>query len=255
MDPFADLLAGLRGAPEPASGREARLDPGRSARKGVPEVIYAPGKSLALIERLTAELVDRTGRVIISRPSEETHAALLKLYSETHRVSGRWSLGIEDPSRPARRTGGRVGVITAGSSDVPYTEEARLVAEHMGCLAGEVYDVGVAGLHRLFPPLRGLLEGGVDSIIVAAGMDGALPSVIAGLVDVPVIGLPTSTGYGAGGGGVGALLAMLQSCSPGLAVVNIDNGVGAGAMAALIANKAAEARGARPTGIPDEPGP
>jgi NCAIR mutase (PurE)-related protein len=112
----------------------------------------------------------------------------------------------------------------------------------MGCATRAVYDVGVAGLHRLFPPLRGMLEEGVDVIVVAAGMDGALPSVVTGLVNVPVIGLPTSTGYGAGGNGIAALLTMLQSCSPGLAVVNIDNGIGAGAMAALIANRAAEAR-------------
>jgi len=180
--------------------------------------------------------------VIVSRPDREVRESLLRLYSDTHHVSGRWSLGIEDPARPVPATGGRLGVVTAGSSDIPYAEEAMLVARHMGCRVSEVYDVGVAGLHRLFPPLRGLLDEGVDAIVVVAGMDGALPSVVAGLVNVPVIGLPTSTGYGAGGGGIAALLSMLQTCSPGLAVVNIDNGIGAGSMAALIANNAAQAR-------------
>lgn len=242
MDPFADLLSSLQAAPEDPMARDARLDPGRERRKGVPEVIYAPGKAPELVERLTGELLDRTGRAIVSRPGPELRASLGKLYGGTHELSGSWCLGLQDPARLRTPTGGRVGVVTAGSSDIPVAEEALIVAAQMGCAVREVYDVGVAGLHRLFPPLRGMLEEGVDAIIVAAGMDGALPSVIAGLAAVPVIGLPTSTGYGAGGGGVAALLSMLQTCAPGLAVVNIDNGVGAGAMAALIANKAAEAR-------------
>jgi len=112
----------------------------------------------------------------------------------------------------------------------------------MGCRVFRFDDVGVAGLHRLEEPLRAMREGGVDAVVVAAGMDGALPSVVSGLVDVPVIGLPTSVGYGLGGGGLAALLSMLQTCAPGLAVVNIDNGVGAGATAALFANRVAAAR-------------
>ena len=144
-------------------------------------------------------------------------------------------------------TGGRVGVLTAGTSDQPLAEEAAIVCQEMGCTVHLAYDVGVAGLHRLFEPLRQFLEEhDVDVIIVAAGMDGALPSVVSGLVDVPVIGLPTSVGYGMGGKGQAAILAMLQTCSPGLAVVNIDNGVGAGAMAAMIANRVAAARRGMP---------
>ncbi len=139
-------------------------------------------------------------------------------------------------------TGGRVGIISAGTSDIPAAEEAALIAEEMGCDVTCIYDVGVAGLHRLIEPLRNLLISGVDAIVVAAGMDGALPSVVAGLVPVPVIGLPTSIGYGMGGKGVAALLSMLQTCAPGLSVVNIDNGVGAGSTAALIANQVAQAR-------------
>jgi len=118
----------------------------------------------------------------------------------------------------------------------------------MGCTVYTAYDVGVAGIHRLAEPLRRMLdEARVDVLIVAAGMDGALPSVVAGLADVPVIGLPTPAGYGLGGGGVAALYSMLQTCAPGLAVVNIDNGVGAGAIAALIANRVAAARDKRET--------
>ena len=121
----------------------------------------------------------------------------------------------------------------------------------MGCQVHTVYDVGVAGIHRLWEPLAFLVEEAqVDVLIVAAGMDGALPSVVSGLVDVPVIGLPTSVGYGFGGGGEAALLSMLQTCAPGMAVVNIDNGIGAGAMAGLIANRMASARCTQPPGEP-----
>jgi NCAIR mutase (PurE)-related protein len=131
-----------------------------------------------------------------------------------------------------------VGLLTAGTSDIPVAEEAALVMEHMGCRVERGYDVGVAGLHRLAEPLARMVKSGVDVLVVCAGMEGALPSVVTGLVDVPVIGVPTSTGYGLGGDGTAALLSMLQTCSPGLVVVNIDNGVGAGATAALIARGA-----------------
>jgi NCAIR mutase (PurE)-related protein len=150
---------------------------------------------------------------------------------------------IRQEGQVAPADGGRVGILTAGTSDQPAAEEAAVVCREMGCDVRLVYDVGVAGLHRLFAPLEALLgEEGVDVLIVAAGMDGALPSVVSGLADVPVIGLPTSVGYGMGGQGQAALYSMLQTCSPGLAVVNIDNGVGAGAMAGLIANRVALAR-------------
>ena len=142
-------------------------------------------------------------------------------------------------------------MLTAGTSDVGVAEEAALLCREMGCEVVRGYDVGVAGLHRLFGPLRSMLEEAeVDVIIVAAGMDGALPSVVAGLVDVPVIGLPVSVGYGVGGKGVAALYSMLQACAPGMSVVNIDNGIGAAAVAGLIANRMAEARlGARAEGV------
>src|SRR2546422_3962518 len=125
---------------------------------------------------------------------------------------------------------------------MPVADECAIIAEEMGCQVTFIYDVGVSWFHRLLEALRNLLSSGVDAIIVAAGMDGALPSVVAGLVPVPVIGLPTSVGYGVGGKGVAALLSMLQTCAPGLSVVNIDNGVGAGITAAMIANRVARAR-------------
>ena len=133
--------------------------------------------------------------------------------------------------------GGEVGIIAAGTSDLPAADEAAAVCRELGCNLHRVTDVGVAGLHRLFEPLRQLLLVPVDVIIVAAGMDGALPSVVTGLVDMPVIGLPTAVGYGFGGAGHAALGTMLQSCAPGITVVNIDNGIGAGAAAARIARK------------------
>jgi NCAIR mutase (PurE)-related protein len=131
----------------------------------------------------------------------------------------------------------KVGILTAGTSDVPVAEEARMVVEACGLGARLEADLGVAGLHRFVGPLAAILEWGADVIVVAAGMDGVLPGLVAGLIDVPVIGLPVSTGYGRGGAGEAALGTMLQSCSTGLVVVNIDNGVGAGAAAVLIAQR------------------
>jgi len=136
--------------------------------------------------------------------------------------------------------GGCVGLLTAGTSDIPVAEEAALIITHMGCRVERGYDTGVAGMHRLLEPLTRMIESGADVLVVVAGMEGALPSVVAGLVDVPVIGVPTSTGYGLGGDGTAALYSILQSCSPGLVAVNIDNGVGAGAAAALMARRRRE---------------
>lgn len=129
----------------------------------------------------------------------------------------------------------KIGIITAGTSDISVGEEAKIIVEQGGCEAITSYDIGVAGIHRLFPQIAKMIELGVCAIIVCAGMEGALPSVVAGLVDVPVIGVPTSVGYGVGGEGKAALYAMLQSCAPGIAVVNIDNGFGAGVFALTIA--------------------
>jgi len=221
-----------------------RPDFEREQRKGVPEVIFGETKETSQIVAMAGALLARSGRAIISRVRSETVEVLcesFQAYDIRVREAARM-VSIYRPDYVHRSTGGQVGVISAGTSDIPAAEEAALVAEEMGCKVTCIYDVGVAGLHRLVTPLRDLLRNGTDAIIVAAGMDGALPSVIAGLVAVPVIGLPTSVGYGMGGKGVAALLAMLQTCAPGLTVVNIDNGVGAGITAAMIANRVAEAR-------------
>lgn len=238
----ADELVSSAPAEEVPSARiEIRPDPARERRKGVPEVIFGETKTTSQVISMARGLLAGSGRAIISRVQPETLAALrqeFQGYTLNVREASR-ALVIYQPGYVRASTGGRVGVLSAGTSDVPVAEEAALIAEEMGCQVTCIYDVGVAGLHRLLEPLRALLASGVDVIIVAAGMDGALPSVVAGLVPVPVIGLPTSVGYGLGGNGLAALLSMLQTCAPGLSVVNIDNGVGAGSTAALIANRVA----------------
>ncbi len=258
-DIFNELTNSLLGIEEETTGlAHAVPDFRRESRKGIPEVIYAerkqPDDTLAIARRF---LVEGSGRAIISRADSTLRARLIKelnpliinhteiaLAYDDYPASNTLVLRRADYVRP--QTGGRIGVITAGTSDIPIAEEAAIIAREMGCDVTSIYDVGVAGLHRLFRPLQTMLGQEVDTIIVAAGMDGALPSVIAGLVTMPVIGLPTSVGYGMGGKGVAALLSMLQTCAPGLTVVNIDNGVGAGATAALLANRMAEARAAHP---------
>ena len=132
---------------------------------------------------------------------------------------------------------GKIGILCGGTSDIPIAEEAKITAEFIGCDVITAYDVGVAGIHRLFAPLKNMIKNKVCCIIVLAGMEGALPSVVAGLTDVPVIGVPISVGYGVGAGGSSALHSMLSSCSPGLTVVNIDNGFGAACFASLIAKQ------------------
>lgn len=246
-DPLDDLVTAVSGlgAADGASvaNGQARPDWNRAHRTGVPEVIYARGKDSQQLRELVVSFLERTGRAIVSRIEEPEAGRLVEEFADhhvRHVVPARMLVVRRADFRvPA---GGKVGIITAGTSDLPAAYEAQVIAEEMGCSVTVVSDVGVAGIHRLFAPLNEMLQTGVDAIIVAAGMDGALPSVVSGLVDVPVIGLPTSTGYGVGGRGLAALLSMLQTCAPGLSVVNIDNGVGAGATAALVANRVARSR-------------
>lgn len=245
----ADVPGGMPGSGDTSSGYmestkpriEIRPDPARERRKGVPEVVFGETKTTPQVIAMAHSLLEVTGRAIISRVRPEALVALRREFQAcTLRVrEAARALVIYRPGYVSTRTGGRVGILSAGTSDIPVAEEAALIAEEMGCQVTCVYDVGVAGLHRLLEPLREMLSSGVDVMVVAAGMDGALPSVVAGLVPVPVIGLPTSVGYGLGGNGVAALLSMLQTCAPGLSVVNIDNGIGAGSTAALIANRVA----------------
>ena len=218
----------------------AKLDIGREKRKGLPEVILAEGKIARDVARISRAMVKKTGRAIISRTDSRQVRAVrsdLGRGSKVEYFSRSRMLVVKSRDYTPRRSGGRVGILTAGTSDIPVAEEADVIAREMGCETRTFFDVGVAGIHRLFEPIQDLLNWDSDVIVVAAGREGALPTVVAGIVDVPVIGVPTSKSYGFGEKGLAALSAMLQSCSLGMAVVNIDGGVGAGAVAALIANR------------------
>jgi len=225
----------------------ARVDVGRELRRGVPEIVLAEGKPPKETLKIVVRLVEEAGRALVARASPSHLASLAKLKSR-FKVEIWRDAGLAVVKRPGFRvekTGGKVAVFTAGTADIPVAREVEVVAGEMGCETFSAYDVGVAGLHRLLKPLREALSWGAHVFVVVAGMEGALPSVVASLVDVPVVGVPTSTGYGYGGRGKAALASMLQTCSLGLAVVNIDNGVGAGVYAALIANQAVQGRGSK----------
>jgi NCAIR mutase (PurE)-related protein len=234
-----EAVAQLRTLQLEELGGRARLDLGRFLRRGLPEVVLASGKSPADAARLAVVMAERQGQGLISRMSDAHRTAL----GDAVAAAGMQVIEYSDSARVIRRgfspepVSGKVGLLTAGTSDVRVADEARMVVEACGLEARLEADLGVAGLHRFVGPLASTLEWGADVIIVAAGMDGVLPGLVAGLIDAPVIGLPVSTGYGRGGAGEAALNTMLQSCSTGLVVVNIDNGVGAGAAAALIAQR------------------
>jgi NCAIR mutase (PurE)-related protein len=220
-------------------GGRAKLDLGRFMRRGIPEVVLSTGKAPADAARLAIAMAERQGQCLISRMSDAHRAAL----DEAATAAGMQVVTYASSARVLRQgfvpeaLDCRVGILTAGTSDLPAAEEAKMVVEACGVSVRLDADLGVAGLHRFVGPLAATLEWGAEVIIVAAGMDGVLPGLVSGLVDVPVIGLPVSTGYGRGGAGEAALTTMLQSCSTGLVVVNIDNGVGAGAAAVLIAQR------------------
>lgn len=226
---------------EELSGR-ARLDLGRPNRRGLPEVVLGGAKTPEETATLAVALAREQGQGLASRLSQEHWRALEAAAGGFQIVRYTASARVLRPGFAPEAQGGKVGILTAGTSDVAAADEARMVIEACGHEARLEADLGVAGLHRFIGPLTELLAWEPDVIVVAAGMDGVLPGLIAGLVDLPVLGLPVSVGYGAGGQGEAALLTMLQSCSTGLAVVNIDNGVGAGASASLIAARAAAAR-------------
>lgn len=224
-------------------GEIARLDVNRELRKGIPEIVLAEGKRTEDLPEIALAMLRKAGRVIISRVSGEQVEAIRKVIPKGSKLRSNESarmLIIEMEGFRNRKTGGKIGILTAGTSDIPIAEEAKVVGEEMGCEVVTAYDVGIAGIHRLFQPLSEMLKKDVDVLVVAAGREGALPSVVAGMVDVPVIGVPTSIGYGFGEKGLSALMAMLQACSLGLVVVNIDSGIPAGTVAALIANRVAK---------------
>ncbi|MBS1263934.1 MAG: N5-carboxyaminoimidazole ribonucleotide mutase [Methanonatronarchaeales archaeon] len=212
------------------------LDIGREARTGLPEAVLGEGKSVESFAEATVTMAEARGRVLATRVSREQLEAARAEVPEGFDVE--WhptARALTLQSEPAKGRG-TVGVVTGGTSDENAAEEARVTADFLGCSTLSSYDVGVAGIHRLLPPLRDMVEEGVDAVVVAAGREGALPTFVAGLVDAPVIGLPTSNGYGYGGDGEAALMGMLQSCSV-LAVVNIDAGFTAGAFAAQVARE------------------
>ena len=220
----------------------ARVDIHRAKRVGIPEAVLADCKTCDEVVSITGVHLKNEGRAIVTRAGEEIYAALKSIAKETgSKIRWEKRARVVVIGETRAKTGGKVGVISAGTADIPVAEEAKVIAEEMGCTVTAIYDVGVAGIHRLFPELTKLIEAGVDAVVVAAGREGTLPAIVSGLVDVPVIGVPVSTGYGAGGKGEAALLSMLQSCSV-LAVVNIDAGFVAGAYAARIANLAAKHR-------------
>ncbi|MFX0030741.1 MAG: nickel pincer cofactor biosynthesis protein LarB [Candidatus Hermodarchaeota archaeon] len=226
-------------------GDLAKLDVFRRTRTGTPEVIFAQNKDPLMVIEIAKKFLQSKQFAIISRYTDAQKILIKKSFekSEVYDIDIR-ELGkiliIKEKTFEFPKKGGIVGIITAGSSDIPIAIEAEVIAKAMGCKVITTYDVGIAGIHRIFTPLSEMIKNAVHIIIVCAGMEGTLPGLVAALVDVPVIGVPISSGYGMGEKGKGALVTMLQSCSPGLLVVNIDNGFGAGASAAIIANKIAE---------------
>jgi NCAIR mutase (PurE)-related protein len=217
----------------------AKIDINRRKRRGIPEVIFAETKTIDEIKKILKITLGKTNSVMVSRIKTEDYS---KIISFCKRLKIKLKEGKKSSSlllfkKPIKFHGGNVGIITAGTSDIGVAEEARLMCEAMNCKCITSYDVGVAGIQRIFPILKEMIEKEVDCIIVAAGMEGALATLVSSLVDIPVIGLPTSVGYGFGEKGIAALASMLQSCSLGLSVVNIDNGIAAGAIAANIANR------------------
>jgi len=214
----------------------AALDIHRKYRRGIPEVVFGEGKEANDIVKIVKILVERNGYALITRVNNynKIRSQLKGLELDYNKKARTLLVKKKKYSFPKN---GKIGLIAAGTVDIPAAEEAKVAAEIMGCEVFKSYDVGISALHRVFEPLKRMMEKNVSAIVVVAGMEGALPSVVSSLVDVPVIGVPTSSGYGIGEKGVGALTTMLQTCSPGLTVVNIDNGFGAGVFAGLIARR------------------
>ena len=208
----------------------AKLDHHRSLRTGMPEVIFAAGKTVPQVAQIFARMAQAGGNVLATRASEEAFAAVhaIEPRAEFHPMARAITLA----QTPAVAGKGTIGIVCAGTSDLPIAEEAAVTARIMGNEVELIADVGVAGIHRLLAQKTSLQSARV--LVVCAGMEGALPTVVGGLVNAPVVAVPTSVGYGASFGGVAALLGMLNTCSPNVSVVNIDNGFGAACIASLI---------------------
>lgn len=231
----ADAAGRMAGSMEASLGF-ARIDLDRPRRCGVPEVVFCPGKTAEQIVAILRRMADAGHNVLASRISaDQVRIVREALPATVHHEAAR-CLTLDVAPLPEAK--GQVAVITAGTSDIPVAEEAALTASRMGARVERIFDVGVAGLHRLMKHLDTLRAS--RAIVVVAGMEGALPSVVGGLVDRPIVAVPTSVGYGVNLGGLTTLMAMLNSCVPGITVVNIDNGFGAGVAAAMI-NRGGEA--------------
>jgi len=209
----------------------AKIDNQRSERRGFPEAIFCEGKTPEQVAQIVQKMNEGESNILATRANDETFEAVKKLVPEAeyHELARLIAVRKEELTPDPDRI---ILVMTAGTSDIPVAEEAAITAELMGHKVERVFDVGVAGIHRLFAQQEKMVSANV--IVVAAGMEGALASVVGGLVSKPVIALPTSIGYGASFGGVAALLGMLNSCAAGVSVVNIDNGFGAGRLAGMI---------------------
>ncbi|ABS33352.1 1-(5-phosphoribosyl)-5-amino-4-imidazole-carboxylate carboxylase [Clostridium botulinum] len=210
----------------------AKIDNHREMRVGYPEVIYCAGKTVDQIKGIIEFMLTKENNILGTRATKEAYEEVKKICPEAEYDELARTIVIK--KREVKSKGGYIAVVTAGTSDIPVSEEAAVTAEIFGNKVERIYDVGVAGIHRLFDKLE--LIRGARVIVVAAGMEGALASVVGGLVDKPVIAVPTSIGYGANFQGLSALLSMLNSCASGVSVVNIDNGFGAGYLASMINN-------------------
>ncbi len=226
-------------------GSEVVFDTGRELRRGIPEVVYGEGKDLDTLKRIARELTPKVGRILISRVPPNLLGLLVDELSRDFRVKAFPTCGllvVKTVDAPEYKMSCRVSVVTAGTADIPVAEEVIAVLNELGCDVRPIYDVGVAGLQRVVRAAKSVKEFDADIAVVIAGREGALPSAISSLLDIPVIAVPTSKGYGFGGSGISALMSMLQSCSLGIGVVNIDNGVGAAILSALICRRISIAR-------------
>jgi hypothetical protein len=208
----------------------AKVDNHRELRTGYPEVIFGSGKTVEHIEQIVSLMLAKNCNVLVTRISEEAYKAVKKIRPDAIYNNTARTITIKTKETPIPET--YISIVTAGTSDIPVAEEAAVTAEIFGNTVKRTFDVGVAGIHRLYDRIDEIR--GAKVIIVIAGMEGALPSIVGGLVNKPVIAVPTSIGYGASFGGLAALLGMLTSCSSGISVVNIDNGFGAGYLASMI---------------------
>jgi NCAIR mutase (PurE)-related protein len=214
-------------------GTDVLFDVSRQQRTGIPEIVYASSKDRDTVVEIALAHRDR-GLLISKAPDDYWNAVDAAIPGGCIRNAKAKTIFV---GRRPEAVGRPIGIMTAGTSDIPVAEEAKEMAAAMGVRTVSFYDLGVAGMHRMTEPMKKLIEADVCCIIAVAGMEGAFPTVVSSLSTVPVIGVPTSTGYGFGGDGEAALMCMLQTCSPGLSVVNVDNGIGAGAMASMIAKQ------------------